>query len=81
MTKKIIALASLLIAAPTFAQEAEKPSPSFSSAVADIGIVVKDLEKSATFYTETLGFEQMIGNPDHGRYPGGNKAKCSPSLV
>ncbi|MEJ6560604.1 MAG: VOC family protein, partial [Akkermansiaceae bacterium] len=61
MTKKIIAFASLLLAAPAFSQEAEKPAPAFSSAVADIGIVVKDLKKSATFYTETLGMTEVKG--------------------
>ncbi|MGJ8695369.1 MAG: VOC family protein [Verrucomicrobiaceae bacterium] len=61
MTKKIIALASLLIALPAFSQEAEKPTPNFSNAVADIGIVVKDLEKSATFYTQTLGMTEVKG--------------------
>ncbi|MDA7618851.1 VOC family protein [Akkermansiaceae bacterium] len=61
MTKKIIAFASLLLAAPAFSQEAEKPAPAFSSAVADIGIVVKDLKKSGTFYTETLGMTEVKG--------------------
>jgi catechol 2,3-dioxygenase-like lactoylglutathione lyase family enzyme len=61
MTKKIIALASLLLAAPALSQEAGKPAPNFSNAVADIGIVVKDLEKSATFYTKTLGMTEVKG--------------------
>ena len=61
MVKKILVLASLLIAAPASSQEAKKPAPIFSNVVADIGIVVKDLEKSATFYTETLGMTEVKG--------------------
>ena len=38
---------------------AQNDTPVFSSATADIGIVVKDLEKSAKFYTETLGLTEV----------------------
>lgn len=40
---------------------AQNDTPVFSSATADIGIVVKDLEKSAKFYTETLGLTEVKG--------------------
>jgi catechol 2,3-dioxygenase-like lactoylglutathione lyase family enzyme len=29
-------------------------------------VAVSDVAESTRFYTETLGFEQVIGNPDHG---------------
>ena len=38
---------------------AQNDTPVFSSATADIGIVVKDLEKSAKFYTKTLGLTEV----------------------
>ena len=47
---------------PALAQETtEKPAGTFSNPSADIGIVVKDLEKSAKFYTETLGMTEVPG--------------------
>ena len=47
---------------PALAQETtEKPVGTFSNPSADIGIVVKDLEKSAKFYTETLGMTEVPG--------------------
>jgi catechol 2,3-dioxygenase-like lactoylglutathione lyase family enzyme len=42
------------------AQE-EKPLKSFTSGVIDIGIVVKDIEKSVKFYTETLALKEIKG--------------------
>ena len=56
-----LALSSALLgfsAAPALAQE---EAPTFANASADIGIVVKDLEKSAIFYTETLGMTEVKG--------------------
>ena len=43
------------------AQEEKKPAGNYSAAVADIGIVVKDLEKSVKFYTEILGMKEVKG--------------------
>ena len=40
---------------------AQNDAPVFSAATADIGIVVKGLEKSAKFYTETLGLTEVKG--------------------
>ncbi len=40
---------------------AQNDPPVFSATTADIGIVVKDLEKSAKFYTETLGLTEIKG--------------------
>ncbi len=42
-------------------EEAAKPSGAFSSTTVDIGIVVSDVEKAATFYTEALGFTEVPG--------------------
>jgi len=36
-------------------------SPKFSTNVIDIGLVVSDVEKSAKFYTEALGFKELPG--------------------
>ena len=62
---RAIALTSALLSchfAPALAQEAEeKPVGIFSNPSADIGIVVKDLETSAKFYTETLGMTEVKG--------------------
>ena len=57
-TLRILA-ASLALSTSGLAQE--EKAPVFSAATADIGIVVKDLEKSAKFYTETLGLTEVKG--------------------
>ncbi|MGC6464744.1 MAG: VOC family protein [Akkermansiaceae bacterium] len=59
---RILALSSALLgftSVPALAQEEKKPV--FTNAVADIGIVVKDLEKSAKFYTEVIGMTEVKG--------------------
>ena len=66
MTRTLSTLALLsslftLAASPAHAEEGAKEAKTFSSAVADIGIVVKDLEKSAKFYTSVLGLTEVKG--------------------
>ncbi|MDA7881402.1 VOC family protein [Akkermansiaceae bacterium] len=56
-TLRILALSTALF---SFGLAQEK-TPVFSKATADIGIVVKNLEKSAKFYTETLGMTEVKG--------------------
>jgi lactoylglutathione lyase len=60
-----LALSSALLAlciAPALAQdEATKPAPTFAKASADIGIVVKNLDASAKFYTSALGLTEVKG--------------------
>ncbi len=52
----------LLSSVPALSEdEAKAPAKNFSNAVVDIGIVVKDLEKSAAFYTEVLGLKEVNG--------------------
>lgn len=40
---------------------APAPTSDFSSTTIDLGVVVSDIEKSAVFYTEALGFEERDG--------------------
>ena len=58
-----LALSSVLLfaASPARSQNESSPAKTFSSAVVDIGIVVRDLEKSATFYRDVLGLTEVKG--------------------
>jgi lactoylglutathione lyase len=61
-------LASLLPAAP--ALRAEDAAAKFSKPVIDIGVVVGDLDQSAKFYTNVIGFREVPGfnvSPEMGR--------------
>jgi len=49
----------LLCAVPT--THAADPANSFSKPTIDIGIVARDVEKSAKFYTETIGLKEIEG--------------------
>jgi catechol 2,3-dioxygenase-like lactoylglutathione lyase family enzyme len=40
---------------------AKTPASEFASAVVDIGTVVSDIEKSAAFYRDVLGFRELSG--------------------
>jgi len=53
-------LLALLAGLPIRAQEQEK-FKGFSKPVIDIGIVARDVEKSARFYTEAIGFTEVKG--------------------
>ncbi len=57
-TNRALALAASLAFTfnAAFAQDEEKKT--FANPVIDIGIVVKDIEKSSKFYTEVLGLQQ-----------------------
>ena len=57
---KSLRILAVSLALSTFGL-AQDDDPIFSNASADIGIVVKDLEKSAKFYTETLGMTEVKG--------------------
>lgn len=56
-----LALASgfLILCSPSL--PAQDEAKTFSKTVVDIGIVVKDAEKSARFYTEVLGLKEVKG--------------------
>jgi lactoylglutathione lyase len=58
---RVLALSTVLLNVNLAQAQEEKPAGNFSAAVADIGIVVKDLEKSAKFYTEVLGMKEVEG--------------------
>jgi lactoylglutathione lyase len=45
----------------TFSLQGADPAPTFSKAVIDIGVVVSDLDKSAAFYTNVIGFREIPG--------------------
>ena len=58
----VIALATLLQSASTsFAEEEKAEQPFYSRNVLELGVVVADLEKSATFYSEVLGMTEVKG--------------------
>jgi lactoylglutathione lyase len=58
ITSTLLALA----ASPAFADHHEEaPAPTFAKATADIGIVVKDIDASAKFYSEVLGLTEVKG--------------------
>ena len=50
-------ITSILLVANSFSAE----SPKFSSGIVDIGMVAKDLEKTAKFYTEVIGLKEVKG--------------------
>jgi catechol 2,3-dioxygenase-like lactoylglutathione lyase family enzyme len=56
-----LAFAAALCTSAIAQEGAPAPAKNFSTAVADIGIVVQDLEKSAKFYTEALGMTEVKG--------------------
>ncbi len=43
------------------ATQAEEPSPVFSKTTFDLGIVVSDLDKAATFYKDVIGMTEVKG--------------------
>ena len=50
--------------------QADEPTPQFSKPVIDIGVVVSNLDKSAAFYTNIIGFRETSGfnvPPDLGK--------------
>ncbi|MFH1722666.1 MAG: VOC family protein, partial [Candidatus Altiarchaeota archaeon] len=60
----VVALVLVCIAAGLFAAGAAGPSgaqSAFSRTTIDVGVVVSDVEKSAKFYTEALGFTELGG--------------------
>ena len=50
-------ITSILLVANSFSAE----SPKFSSGIVDIGMVAKDLEKTAKFYSEVIGLKEVKG--------------------
>ena len=56
-----IALALFQSASTSFAQEEKEDQPFYSRNVLELGVVVADLEKSATFYAEVLGMTEVKG--------------------
>lgn len=61
------ALAASILLNPAIALGEEQ---SFSSGVVDLGIVVKDLEKSAKFYIEVVGLKEIPGFQVPGKVTG-----------
>ena len=70
---RFLAIASLFALSgmlPLASLGAEGPAPSFSKLVIDIGVVVSDLDRSAAFYTNLIGFRETAGfnvPPDMGK--------------
>lgn len=61
LVRSTFAAAALLAAGlPGIARAAEAPA-TFSKPVIDIGVVVGDLDKSARFYTNAIGFREVPG--------------------
>ena len=58
---RVLALSTVLLNINLAQAQEEKPAGNYSTAIADIGIVVQDLEKSAKFYTEILGMKEVQG--------------------
>jgi len=52
-------LATLVLLAGTARAGAEDPESPFTRTTIDIGVVVSDVERSATFYTEVIGFTEI----------------------
>lgn len=57
LPKIALALAAVLFSAPIRAEEPKK----FASTTIDVGVNVKDVEKSVKFYTEAVGFKEVKG--------------------
>jgi lactoylglutathione lyase len=55
-----VASGALLLGAVSHSTAAD-PAPEFSRLSIDIGVVVSDIEASAKFYTEVLGFKEVPG--------------------
>lgn len=54
---------ALAFVVPTMrsAPDAPKPAGEFASTTIDLGVVVSDINRSAKFYTEALGFKEVKG--------------------
>lgn len=67
----IAALMQLALLLPTLLPlRAEEPASQFSKPVIDIGVVVGDLDRSAKFYTNVIGFREVPGfnvSPEMGK--------------
>lgn len=69
LKKSLLALlASLLL--PTLACAGEKEEELYSNGVIDLGLVVRDLDKSAKFYTEVVGLKEVNGFKVPGKVTG-----------
>jgi len=55
------ALACLTLACALASSRAQSTDKEFSKPIVDIGIVARDVEKSAKFYTEAIGFTEVQG--------------------
>jgi lactoylglutathione lyase len=63
------ATVALLLLAPVLSRAEEpKKSRTFASTTIDIGVVVADVEKSVKFYTEAIGFKELMGFEVAGDY-------------
>ena len=63
-----VLLASLLL--PALACAGEKEEELYSNGVIDLGLVVRDLDKSAKFYTEVVGLKEVNGFKVPGKVTG-----------
>lgn len=54
----VIIASAIVMLRPTNADEA-KPENAYSSQTFDLGVVVSDIDKSAKFYTEAIGFKEV----------------------
>lgn len=56
-----VAVSGLWVSSSAFNASAADAAPEFSKLSIDIGVVVSDIEKSAKFYTEVIGFKEVAG--------------------
>ena len=57
----LVLIAAVVPLATPYLIQADEPRVSFSQPVIDIGVVVSDLDKSAAFYTNVIGFRETTG--------------------
>lgn len=56
-----VAALAFVVPAMRSAPDAPKPAGEFASTTIDLGVVVSDINRSAKFYTEALGFKEVKG--------------------
>lgn len=62
--RTIVALATLILAFPAFADE-EGEREVLTRGMNHVGLTVSNLEKSVAFFTETLAWDEVGGYPDY----------------
>ena len=60
MTQRLLPFLALALLAPSI-RAGEKETKEFTRSTIDLGVVVSDVEKSAKFYTQAIGFSEIKG--------------------